>query len=62
MDIDHDEFVPYCSSYGHSAIAGMMHVHDDDLDTVADMRRANGDQPIECERCDATYRDGRWVG
>lgn len=54
-DIDHTEFTPYqCGT--HSPIAGMMHVHPEDLDSVAKSR------PVECDNCDATYtiRKG-WV-
>lgn len=41
----------------HSGIAGSMQmvIHDEDLDMVAKARKANGDQPIECEGCDAVY-------
>lgn len=34
----------------HSWVAGMMHVHDEDLETVARMR------PVTCEKCDDTYQ------
>ncbi len=33
----------------HSWVAGMMHVHDEDLETVAAMRQ------VECEKCEAVY-------
>lgn len=33
----------------HSWVAGLMYVHDEDLDAVAKIR------PITCERCDAVY-------
>ena len=39
----------------HSGIAGIMAVHDEDLDTVAQARKANGSRPIECDGCDAVY-------
>lgn len=54
MEIDHTEFTPYqCAE--HSPVAGMMHVHPEDLDTVAAARRKNRDRPIECSDCDAVY-------
>lgn len=33
----------------HSWVAGMVYVHDEDLDMVARMRR------VECERCETVY-------
>lgn len=33
----------------HSWVAGMMYVHDEDLDAVARMRT------VECERCEVVY-------
>jgi hypothetical protein len=33
----------------HSWVAGMMNVHDEDLDTVAKVRK------VECEKCEAVY-------
>ena len=38
----------------HSWVAGMMHVHDEDLGAVYAARSARG-EVIECERCEATY-------
>jgi hypothetical protein len=57
--ISDEEFTPYeCM---HSGVAGMMYVHDEDLDIVAAQRAANGAGPIECGKCDAVYRDGAWM-
>lgn len=53
-DIDHIEFTPYTCKE-HTPIAGMMHVHAEDLDTVAANRARFGDQPVECNDCDAVY-------
>ena len=33
----------------HSWVAGMMYVHDEDLDDVAAVRK------VECEKCDKVY-------
>lgn len=59
-DIDHTEFTPYqCMS--HSAIAGIMHVHDEDLDMVA-AERAKRREKVECQNCDYVYVAGKgWV-
>jgi hypothetical protein len=38
----------------HSWVAGMMYVHDEDLDAVYAARSARG-ETIECERCEAVY-------
>jgi len=35
--------------HNHSWVAGMMHVHDEDLETVSKMR------PVTCEVCDLVY-------
>jgi hypothetical protein len=35
--------------HNHSWVAGMMHVHDEDLDTVSKER------PVSCEVCDLVY-------
>lgn len=39
----------------HSYVAGMLYVHDEDLDTIAETRKAKGLSPIECEKCDKVY-------
>lgn len=39
----------------HSGVAGMMVVHDEDLDSVARARKGKGSKPIECNGCDAVY-------
>jgi hypothetical protein len=39
----------------HSWVAGMMYVHEEDLDTVYAARAARG-ETIECENCDQVYR------
>lgn len=55
-DIDHIEHTPYqCKS--HSPVAGMMHVHAEDLEFVAASRGK-----VECDTCDMVYRAGKgWV-
>lgn len=53
-DIDDMGFTPYTCS-DHTPIAGMMHVHAEDLDTVAANRARFGDRPVECNDCDAVY-------
>lgn len=62
MDIDDEDFTPYCQTRGaHSAVAGMMRVHEEDLDSVARERRSFGGN-VECADCDMVYRAGRgWV-
>jgi len=55
MEIPDIDFEPYCTTYGHTAVAGCMHVDSDDVHTVAKMRRDLGEFPVECETCDATY-------
>lgn len=58
FEIDHEDFTPYEAGilyHVHSGVAGIMAVHDEDLDTVARARKANGGRPIECEGCDAVY-------
>lgn len=59
-DIDHMEFTPYqCTS--HSPIAGMMHVHEEDLYTIAAERAKHGEK-VECADCDYVFRLGTgWV-
>ncbi len=37
----------------HSWTAGMMYVHDEDVEYVA--KNAAPSQPVECEKCEATY-------
>lgn len=60
MDIDHTDYTPYvCTS--HAPVAGMMHVHDEDLDKVAAGRKVMGAPPIECHTCGMSYVDGVWV-
>ena len=39
----------------HSGVAGMMYVNEEDLDSVAQARKTNGDSTIECKNCDAVY-------
>ena len=38
------------SPYGHRWVAGMMYVHDEDVESVAAVR------PVECERCEYVYQ------
>lgn len=59
---DDEQFTPYCETRGsHAPVAGMMHVHDEDLETVARMRAKRGEK-VQCEDCDMTYVAGRgWV-
>lgn len=38
----------------HSWVAGMMYVHDDDVEDCARARAAFG-ETVECECCDAIY-------
>jgi hypothetical protein len=45
---------PY-SEYGHSWEAGMMHVHDEDVESTARARRAFG-ETVECGQCDHVYQ------
>ena len=57
---DHDLGLAYTVTqveHVHSPVAGMMVVHEEDLDTVAAVRT------VECESCDRVYlrRSGRWV-
>lgn len=55
-DIDHMEFTPYVCT-DHAPIAGMMHVHAEDLQSVA---RSRG--KVECNDCDAVYTVAKgWV-
>lgn len=54
MDIDHTEFTPY-SCNEHTPIAGMMHVHPEDLDGVAAVRIREELPPVKCDDCDAVY-------
>lgn len=51
----------YCITYGHSPVAGMMHVHSEDLDHVAATRARRNLPPVECEQCDMVYTVDRWV-
>lgn len=60
MDIPDTDFEPYCTTYGHAPIAGMMHVSEEDLHAVAQARAINRQPRIACERCDQTYT--AWVG
>lgn len=54
MGITDEDFTPYCVTRGyHSPEAGMMVVHDEDLDTVAAARGK-----VDCGGCDMTYRVG----
>ena len=47
---------------GHTPIAGMMHVHAEDLNTVTMERWARGIAPVECEQCDMVHMYARgWV-
>lgn len=56
--------VPDRFPHVHSWVAGMMYVHAEDLEFVADSRR--GPEGIECEGCEITYREyrdsGNWNG
>jgi hypothetical protein len=62
MNIPDIDFEPYCVTYGHTPVAGMMHVHPEDLDTVARMRRDRGIPSVTCDDCDARYDvDRGWV-
>lgn len=49
------DFEPYCTTYGHAPVAGMMVVNGEDLDHVAAMRARRHLPPVECERCDLVY-------
>lgn len=40
------------SDYGHTWVAGIMRVHDEDVESVAAVR------PVECERCEYVYQVG----
>lgn len=42
---------------GHDWVAGMMHVHPEDLEAVHKARSAKG-HDIDCESCDAIYPTG----
>ncbi len=44
-----------CDTDDHVWLGGMMYVHNEDADTVNAERLANGLDPLECERCPATY-------
>lgn len=39
----------------HTWVAGMMHVHPEEVQAVARERRANGASPVECESCEFVY-------
>lgn len=55
MGIDDEDFTPYCATRGgHAPEAGMMVVHPEDLDTVAQARGK-----VECGDCDMVYRVGK---
>lgn len=55
-----EECVPYqCAE--HTPIAGMVHVHPEDLTAVADMRRNRGLSPVGCENCDMRYVADEWM-
>ena len=43
------------SEYGHAWIAGMMRVHDEDVEVTA-RERAKFRGVVTCERCDYTYQ------
>ena len=49
---DESAVAPTGGACRHSWVAGIMRVHDEDLDTVASMRR------VECEHCEAVYVSG----
>lgn len=51
--IDHMEFTPYSCSE-HTPIAGMMHVHPEDLDSVTAARSVRGEK-VNCNDCDSVY-------
>lgn len=42
-----------CGPGGCAWVAGMMYVHEEDLDTVAEAR------PVECESCERVYEPAR---
>lgn len=39
----------------HTWVSGMMHVHDEDVHAVAEMRAKAGERLPECEDCGAEY-------
>lgn len=41
----------------HSWVAGMMHVHDEDLESVVEARSARG-ETVECQHCEAKPQKG----
>lgn len=40
---------------GHSWVAGMMYVHPDDVESIAELREGAGLSRVECERCETRY-------